>query len=43
MHPKWLKANNPLYVDVDIADDWVQSALADDEELLISMLASRVY
>ena len=35
---KWLKANNPLYADVDIADDWVESALADDEELVMSML-----
>ena len=24
---KWLIANNPLYADVDIADDWVQSAI----------------
>ena len=35
---KWLKANNPLYADIDIADDWVESALADDEEILTSML-----
>ena len=35
---KWLKANNPLYADVDIADDWVESAIADDEELVMSML-----
>ena len=35
---KWLKANNPLYADVDIADDWVQSAIADDEDLVMSML-----
>ena len=35
---KWLKANNPLYADVDIADDWVGNALADDEELVMSMI-----
>ena len=35
---KWLKANNTLYADVDIADDWVESAAADDEELAMSML-----
>ena len=35
---KWLKANNLLYADIEIADDWVESALADDEELLMSML-----
>ena len=34
----WLKANNTLYADVDIADDWVESATADDEELVMSML-----
>ena len=35
---KWLKAQNPLYADIDIADDWVESAIADDEELVVSML-----
>ena len=35
---KWLKTNNPLYADVDIADDWVESATADNEELVMSML-----
>ena len=35
---KWLKANNPLYTDIEIANDWVESALADNEELLMSML-----
>ena len=35
---KWLKANKPLYADIDIADDWVESAIADDEELVMSML-----
>ena len=35
---KWLKANNTLYADVDITDDWVESAAADDEELVMSML-----
>ena len=35
---KWLKANNTLYADVDIVHDWVESATADDEELVMSML-----
>ena len=35
---KWLKMNNTLYADVDIADDWVESAIADDEELVMSMI-----
>ena len=35
---RWLKTNNPLYADVDIADDWVESATADDEDLVMSML-----
>ena len=34
---KWLKANNPLYADVDIADDWVENAIADNEDLVMSM------
>ena len=35
---KWLKANNTLYADVDIADNWVENAIADDEDLVMSML-----
>ena len=35
---KWLKANNPLYTDIDIADNWLDDAIADDEELVLSML-----
>ena len=35
---KWLKANNPLYADIEIASDWVGSAIADDQELVMSML-----
>ena len=35
---RWLKANNPLYADVKITDDWLDKALEDDEELVISML-----
>ena len=35
---QWLKANNPLYADIDIADDWVERAIVDNEELLTSML-----
>ena len=35
---QWLKANNPLYADIQIADNWVESAIADNEELLTSML-----
>ena len=26
----WLKANNPLYADVDVNFDWADHALADD-------------
>ena len=35
---RWLKANNPLYAIVKITDDWLDKALEDDEELVISML-----
>ena len=32
---KWLKADNP---DIDIANYWVESAITDDKELIMSML-----
>ena len=35
---KWLKANNPLYANVNITDDWLDSAIVDDVELTTSML-----
>ena len=35
---KWLEANNLSYADIEIADDWVESALADNEELFMNML-----
>ena len=35
---KWLKANNRLYADIHIAHNWLESALTDDEELVMSML-----
>ena len=30
---RYLKANNPLYADIDINEQWVEEALANDEEL----------
>ena len=27
---KWLEANNPLYAEIKMVNDWVESALADD-------------
>ena len=35
--PPYNKANNPLYADIDIADDWVERAISDNEELLTSI------
>jgi len=35
---KWHKANNPLNADIEIADDWVENVIAEDEELVMSML-----
>ena len=35
---RWLKANNSLYANIKIADDWVDNAIADDEELVMNML-----
>ena len=34
---KWHKANNPLNADIEIADDWVENVIAEDEELVMSM------
>ncbi len=33
-----LKANNPLYANIKIIDDWVENAIANDEELVMTML-----
>ena len=30
---RWLKANNPLYADIQINDNWVDEALANDHDL----------
>ena len=30
---RFLKANNPLYVDIDINEDWLEKAIANDAEL----------
>ena len=33
-----LKANNPLYANIKIIDDWVENAIANDEDLVMTML-----
>ena len=33
MHCKFLKANNPLYADTDVNEQWLEAAMANDEEL----------
>ena len=30
---RFLKANNPLYVDIDINEEWLEEAIANDAEL----------
>ena len=35
---KWLKANNPLYADIEINDQWLEQALSSDEELFTSIV-----
>ena len=35
---KWLKANNTLYAYIEIVDNWIERAIADDEELIMSTL-----
>ena len=35
---RWLKENNPLYADIDINDEWLKQAMANNEELLAGMV-----
>ena len=35
---RWLKANNPLYADIDINEEWLQQALTNDEDLFAGMV-----
>ena len=35
---KWLKANNPLYANIAINNDWVEEALSNDPDLLIGLI-----
>ena len=35
---RWLKANNPLYADIEINDEWLEQAMSNDEELVASLL-----
>ena len=35
---RWLKANNPLYPDVEIHDDWLDQSFDDDTDLCASLL-----
>lgn len=35
---RWLKANNPLYVNVKINDEWLEQSMANDEELFTSFI-----
>ena len=30
---RYLKANNPLYADIDVNEQWVEEAMANNEEL----------
>ena len=32
----WLKANNPLYANISINNDWINDSLANDTELFTS-------
>ena len=35
---RWVKANNPLYADVEIHDDWLDQSFDDDTDLCASLL-----
>ena len=35
---RWLKANNPLYSDIDINSDWLGESLRDDKDLFDSLV-----
>ena len=40
---QWLKANNPLYADIDIANDWVERAIADNYGSLLWTKLEKMY
>ena len=35
---RWLKQNNPLYADIDIKEEWLQQAMANDEDLCAGLV-----
>ena len=35
---RWLKANNPLYADIDINEEWLGQAMANDDNLFAGMV-----
>ena len=36
---RWLKANNPLYADVEINDRWIEQSITNNEELFTSLVS----
>ena len=35
---RWLKANNPLYTNININDEWLEQAMANDDDLFTGMV-----
>ena len=35
---RWLKLNNPLYASIDINDEWLEQAMANDDDLFAGMV-----
>ena len=35
---RWLKQNNPLYANTDMNDDWLDQAIANDDDLFAGMV-----
>ena len=40
---RYLKANNPLYADIDVNEQWVEEAMANDEELFYLSKMMRIW
>ena len=38
---RWLKQNNPLYADIDINEEWLEQALADDQDLFAGLVQQK--
>ena len=35
---RWLKRNNPLYADIDVNEEWLEQAMANNEDLFAGLV-----